>query len=280
MKTKNILKNYLSVIIGSFIIAAGFNMFFIPCRISSGGVSTLGTIFYYIFGVPLSVTNIAANAVLFVLGYKYVGRHAVVKTVIGILSLSIFLEMTKIFPAFGEDLVISAVIGGVFVGAGVGLVVRVDASTGGSDFGGIILKKFLPHIPIATLILSIDSIIIVIAGIVFESYMITFYSAVAMFIAAKVTDSVMMMGNAAKSVYIISAKSTEIAQMIMDSVNRGVTGIYSKGLYTGNENMMLLCAVSPKQLPRLINNVKEIDKDAFVIVADVKEVHGEGFIEN
>ena len=252
-------------------------MFLVPCKISSGGVSSIGTMLLYKFNIPMSVTNIFFNAVLFVLGYKYVGKNSVFRTVAGIVFLSAFLEITKYFPAFGDDLFIATVIGGALVGIGIGLVVRVEASTGGSDFAGLILKKFFPHIPVATLILFIDSVIIIIAGIVFKSYMITFYSAIAMFIASKVTDSIMTMGDAAKSVYIMSAQNKEISQMVMEGFERGITGIYSKGLYSGKDNMTLLCVVSPKQLPRLVHKVKEIDKDAFIIVSEAREVLGEGF---
>lgn len=279
MKLKTV-KSYLFIAIGAFLLAAGLNMFLVPCKISSGGVSSIGTILLYKFNIPMSVTNIFFNAVLFVLGYKYVGKNSVLKTVLGIVFLSAFLEITKYMPAFGNDIFISTVIGGALVGVGVGFVVKVEASTGGSDFAGLILKKFFPHISIATLILLIDSAIIIVAGIVFKSYMITFYSAIAMFIASKVTDYIMTMGDAAKSVYIISEKNDEISKMIMETFERGVTGIYSKGMYTGSENMMLLCAVSPKQLPRLIAKVKETDKNAFVIVSDVREVLGEGFSRN
>lgn len=276
---KKTIKSYLFIAIGAFMLAAGLNMFLVPCKISSGGVSSIGTMLLYKFDIPMSVTNIFFNAVLFVLGYKFVGKNSVLRTIAGIIFLSAFLEITKYLPAFEDDIFISTVIGGVLVGIGVGFVVKVEASTGGSDFAGLILKNFFPHIPVATLILFIDSAIIIISGIVFKSYMIAFYSAIAMFIASKVTDSIMTMGDAAKSVYIISSENEKISQMIMNTFNRGVTGVYSKGLYTGSENMMLLCAVSPKQLPRLINKVKEIDADAFVIVSDVKEVHGEGFKE-
>ena len=278
MKIKTV-KSYIFIAIGAFLLAAGLNMFLVPCKISSGGVSSIGTIFLHKFNIPMSVTNIFFNAVLFVLGYKYVGKNSVLKTIAGIVFLSAFLEVTKYLPTFEEDIFISTVIGGALVGIGVGFVVKVEASTGGSDFAGLILKKFFPHIPIATLILLIDGAIIIVAGIVFKSYMITFYSAIAMIIASKVTDSIMTMGDAAKSVYIMSSENDKISKMIMNAFERGVTGVYSKGIYTGQDNMMLLCVVSPKQLPRLVNKVKEIDKDAFIIVNEVREVLGEGFKE-
>ncbi len=279
MKAKNAVKDYLLIALGSAFLAIGLNMFLVPCKISSGGISSIGTVLLYKLNIPMSVTNIVFNAFLFIFGYKYVGKSSVVKTIAGIVSLSVFLEITKYLPAFGEDMFIATVIGGALVGVGVGCVVRVEASTGGSDFAGLILKKFFPHISVANLILIIDSIIIIFAGIIFGDYMITFYSAIAMFIASKATDAIAAMGDAAKSVYIMSAKNTEISRMIIDTFERGVTGVYSKGIYTGQDNMMLLCVVSPKQLPKLIHKVKEIDKDAFIIVNEVREVLGEGFKE-
>lgn len=279
LKTKRVVKDYFLIALGSAFLAIGLNMFLVPCKISSGGISSIGTVLLYKMNIPMSVTNIVFNALLFILGYKYVGKNSVLKTIVGIVTLSLFLEITKSLPEFGEDLFIATVIGGALVGTGVGFVVRVEASTGGSDFAGLILKKFFPHISVANLILIIDSIIIIFAGIIFGDYMITFYSAIAMFIASKATDAIAAMGDAAKSIYIMSSNNKEISEMIMKDFERGITGIYSKGLYSGSDSMMLLCVVSPKQLPRLIHKVKEIDKSAFIIVSEAREVLGEGFKE-
>ena len=276
---RHVVKDYLLIALGSIILAIGLNMFLVPCKISSGGISSIGTVLLHKLNIPMSLTNIFFNAVLFALGYKYVGKNSVVKTVAGIVFLSAFLEITKYLPVFGKDMFVATVIGGALVGIGVGFVVKVEASTGGSDFAALILKKFFPHISVANLILIIDSVIIIFAGVMFGDYMITLYSAIAMFIASKATDAIAAMGDAAKSVYIMSAKNAEISQMVIDTFERGVTGVYSKGIYTGQDNMMLLCVVSPKQLPRLVNKVKEIDKDAFIIVNEVREVLGEGFKE-
>lgn len=273
------VKSYISIVIGAFLLAAGLNMFLVPCMISSGGVSSIGTILLYKFDIPMSVTNIFFNAVLFALGYKYVGKNSVIKTVAGIVFLSAFLEITKYLPVLGQDMFVATVIGGALVGIGVGFVVRVEASTGGSDFAALILKKFFPHISVANLILVIDSMIIIFAGVMFGDYRVILYSAIAMFIASKATDAIAAMGDAAKSVYIMSAKNAEISGMIIDTFERGVTGVYSKGIYTGQDNMMLLCVVSPKQLPGLVNKIKEIDKTAFIIVSEAREVLGEGFKE-
>lgn len=276
---KHVVKDYLLIALGSIILAIGLNMFLVPCKISSGGISSIGTVLLYKLNIPMSVTNIFFNAILFIFGYKYVGKNSVIKTVAGIVFLSAFLEITKYLPVLGQDMFVATVIGGALVGIGVGFVVRVEASTGGSDFAALILKKFFPHISVANLILVIDSMIIIFAGVMFGDYRVILYSAIAMFIASKATDAIAAMGDAAKSVYIMSAKNAEISGMIIDTFERGVTGVYSKGIYTGQDNMMLLCVVSPKQLPGLVNKIKEIDKTAFIIVSEAREVLGEGFKE-
>lgn len=278
-KYKSVLSEYVCIAVGSLLLAVGMNLFLVPCKISSGGVGSIGTVLLYLFNIPLSVTNLFFNIVLFTFGYKYIGRESVVKTLAGILFLSAFLELTSRFPSFGEDMFVSTVIGGALVGVGVGFVVRVEASTGGSDFAALIIKRFVPYVSVAAVIFFIDSVIIVFSGIVFKSSTITFYSAIAMFISAKVTDAVVTFGNEAKSVYIISKHSDEIAAMIMEKFERGVTGVYSRGIYTGEERLMLLCVVAPRELPRLIHSVRKIDRNAFAITSDAREVFGEGFTE-
>lgn len=274
---KRILKDYLSIAIGSFFVAAGLTMFLVPFQLSSGGIGTLGTILLYLFKIPLSVTNLILNAVLFILGYKFLGKGAVLKTVAGILFLSLFLELTSYFPIFKEDLFFCTVCGGILDGIGVGLVVKVGGSTGGSDFAGLIIKRFLPHIPVATTILIINCAIIALAAIVFESYEVAFYSMVALYISSKITDGIMTIGEEAKTIYIISEKYLEIEQIITEKFERSATEFCSKGAYSKEEKPTLLCVVRPKEAPKLVNEVKNIDKNAFVIISDAREVLGEGF---
>lgn len=277
--TRDVLKEYLCILVGAFILASGMSMFLLPCKISSGGIGAVGTVLFYLFKIPLSVTNLFFNVILFIAGYKFFGKDSVVKTAAGILLLSLFLEITDRFVSFGSDMFISMVIGGMLVGIGVGFVVRVGASTGGSDFAALIVKRFFPHMSVAAIILIIDCVIIIFSGIIFKSYMITFYSAIAMYISSKTTDAVVNMGDATKCIFIISHKSEEIANIIMGKFERGVTGIYSKGMYSGQDDTMLLCVVAPKELPRVVQTVRKTDPYAFAITADSREVFGEGFKE-
>lgn len=190
-KIKSLIKTTLIIIIGTLVLAVGINVFLVPNKISSGGVSTIGTILLYACGVKMSATNIIINAVLFVLGYKYLGREAVFKTIVGIFALTISLEVTSFLPAFSGSLILSSMLGGILVGLGVGIVINESASTGGSDFLALVLKRFLPHISIANIILLVDCAIIVLSGIVFKSFVITAYSVFSMYISSLFTNLVL-----------------------------------------------------------------------------------------
>lgn len=277
MKTKQAVFDLIFIITGTFLIALGINAFLLPSQLSAGGVGTIGTILFYFFKIPLSVTNLAFNVFLFALAFKFIGKHAVIKTILGVVFLSLFLELTKNIFIAGGDIIISTVLGGAVVGLGLGLVIHREASTGGSDLAGLVIKRFVPHISVATIILVIDCAIIIIAGVVFKSLMITFYSTVSMLVASKIADMVMTFGNASKCIYIISEKSQEISHKIINRFERGVTGIKSVGMYSGNSALLLMCVVSPKQAPYVVNMVRDIDKKSFVIVTDAREVLGEGF---
>ncbi len=190
-----------------------------------------------------------------------------------------FLEITPNLGAYDNDIFICSVFGGILVGVGVGLVVYKDASTGGSDFAALILHKIFPYISIAAFILVIDSMVIIASGILLCDYTIMFYSVISLYISSKVTDWILVRGDYAKSVYIISKNSRKIAEEIMSDMQRGVTGIYSHGCYLKEDNMMLMCIMKSKEIPKLLDKVKNHDKNAFTVISEVREVRGEGFKE-
>lgn len=277
MSKNKLLIDYIYIIAGSFILAFGINFFLVPIKISTGGVSGVATILLYVLKIPMSVTTLAINLVLFVFGYKTLSKGSIIKTLAGIVFLSLFLELTSQWSNYNDDMVIASIFGGVLVGVGVGLTVLKDASTGGSDFAAIMLNKKLPHISVASFILIIDAVIIITSGIVFHDYTIMFYSVLSLYISTKVTDVILVRGDFAKTVYIISGKSEEISKIVISELVRGVTGIYSKGLYSNNNQIMLLCVVKSPELPKLMEIVKRVDRSAFVIVSEAREVLGEGF---
>ena len=278
-KKRAYLTDYFWIAVGSLILSIGLNWFLVPAKLSVGGVGSIGTILLYLFRIPLSVTNLAVNAVLFGFGYKYMGKAALLKTVAGILFLSLFLALTEGLWAYTEDRIMASLFGGFLCGLGIGLVVRREGSTGGSDFAALLMHHFRPHISVAVCLLLLDMVVVFVSGIVFRSITVMFYSFFALVVAAKVSDMILTMGDVAKSVYILTDKHTQIAEFVHTELMRGATGIHSQGMYSGVARMMLMCVVSPKELPALVRGVRCIDPGAFVIISDVREVLGEGFKE-
>ncbi|MBE7021559.1 MAG: YitT family protein [Ruminococcaceae bacterium] len=288
IKFKKIITDYTYAAIGSFILAFAISFFHAPFNISTGGVSGVAITLETLFNIPKPVSTLIINLVLFGFGFKTLKKSAILKTVIGIFMLSGFLTITDALTVylysigmnFGNDILISTVFGGILVGAGVGLTVLVDASTGGSDFAAIMLHKLIPHIGVASFILAIDTTVIISSGIALGDISLMFYSALSLYISTKVTDFILIHGDFAKSVFIISKKADEIATDILEKMERGVTGIYSRGFYCNEDSTMLMCIVRNKEVTTLLKLVKKHDRNAFTIISDVKEVRGEGFREN
>ena len=277
-KLRQTLWDWMLMTLGCAILALGMGVFLVPNLISSGGVGTLSTVLLHLFNIPLSVTTILINALLLVFGYRYLGKQALVKTIGGVVLFSFFLELCTYLPVYTEDVLMASLGGGALVGLGVGLVVRREGSTGGSDFAALMLRRYFPHLSTARLILVIDCAIIALSGVVFRSLTVTLYSLVSMFVCARVADLVLIHGTEAKSVYILSDRAQDIAALVIRDFSRGVTGVYSRGVYSERDRMMLLCVVSPKELPRLIRAIRRLDEAAFIIISDVREVVGEGFV--
>lgn len=271
------INDYLCIISGTAFLAVSVEVFFLPSKISSGGISSIGTIFYYAFNVPLSVTNILFNILLFGLGIKYLDKKSLSKTVFGILSFGFFLELFSHITGYTDDILAATIFGGVTMGIGIGLVIRSGGSTGGSDFLGVILNKLIPHISVPKIIFMIDFFIIGISGLFFKSMTVVAYSSVALFLSLKVGDAVIYIGNKAKQIVIISNKSDIIASKILSSCNRGATGFFCQGMYSGEKRIAVMCVVSPREVQNVMSIVKTTDTDSFVIITDVKEVVGEGF---
>ncbi|MBU3214411.1 YitT family protein [Clostridium estertheticum] len=282
-KNENIL-NYVYIVVGATILAAGINMFFANLKLVTGGVSGLAIVIEYLsiknYGVdiPLWFTNIVVNIPLLAIAIKLKGRAFVGKSMFAAAYLSFALFYTSFIPVPKVDLLIASIFGGVFVGTGLGFVLRASASTGGTDLAANIIKVYLKNVPIAKIILVIDSTIILLGAFVFgiEKAM---YALISTYIVSKVIDSILEGINFSKAVFIISDYSNEIAEILMKDLNRGVTGIHAKGMYSKGEKQVLFVVVGKDEIVPLQKMVKEIDTKAFITVADVREVLGEGFTE-
>ena len=194
MSLKKRIAEYFFVSLGSFILALAINLFLLPIRISTGGVSGVATSVYYALNLPLSKTTLFLNILLFFFSFKTLKKDSVFKSVAGIIFLSLFLELTSNFGFYKGDILISSTLGGIFVGIGVGITVVFDGSTGGSDLAALIFHKLFPKISVATFILLIDSSVIVVSGVFFRDCKIMLYSLFSLFVSTRLTDRVIVWG--------------------------------------------------------------------------------------
>ena len=280
MKKWNTVLDYLFIAAGALVMALGLNLFLVPNKIAAGGAGGVATILHGTLGIPVSVVVLGINIILFVVGYRSISKRSFLKTVAGTLFYSGFIQLTSNCKPLTDDMLLASVFGGVLVGAGIGLVVRRRASTGGTDFGAMLLHKAIPHISVAQFIMLIDSVVIVAAGLAFADYTIMLYAVISLYISAKLTDAIVEGGDFAKCAFIISSKSEEISRALMEHLKRGVTGLNGRGVYKNREIMVLMCIVKRNELPRLKSVVSSIDENAFIILSEVREVLGEGFKRN
>lgn len=279
MKKK--LLEYAAIAGGSFLLALGVNFFLVPHGISSGGVSGIGIALLYLFRVPLFMTSILINAVLFLFAVRSLSKKSIAKSGFGILIFSLFLRLTEGLSAAGEntDLLIGAVFGGALIGFGMGLVLLFEGSTGGTDLLVLILKRRFSHLSGGKLILGIDLAVILFSALAIGETSAIFYSVICMLVVSKTADFILVRGDFAKAVYLISDREREIAEEIMATMHRGVTGVSAHGFFEKREKKMLLCVVRNRELPRLFGIIKKHDPHSFCMVLDARNVLGRGFGE-
>ena len=281
-------KEFLMILLGTTILALGINWFTSPLGLVTGGLSGIAIIVKHLseqflgYGIPLWITNLILNIPLFVIGIKQRGFEFAKKSIWGVILLTCALWYTEFVPNLLDvqgDLILGGLFGGAILGLGIGITLKAGGTTGGTDMLATIIKFKHNRFPIAKLILAIDGVIILMGMLVFGSTK-AMYAIIAIFISSKVITWVLEGMNNAKAAFILSEHSKEISEAIMSKLPRGVTGIKAQGMYTKQDREMLYVVVSQKEIMKLRDMVKEIDATAFITIADVREVLGQGFIED
>ena len=229
-------------------------------------------------GVPLWLTNLLLNIPVFIAALRIKGRDYIRRTLLGTFLLSAWLYVIPSMDLTEGDFILAAVFGGLIGGAGMGLVLLAKAATGGTDLMATLIQHYLRHYSIVQLIQLLDGGIVLLGCFVF-GMRAALYAIVAIFIMSKVSDALMEGFKFSKAAFIITDRYEEVAQKILGELDRGVTGLLAKGMYSGTEKWMLYCVVSKKEIVRVKEIVAEADSKAFVIVSDAREVLGEGFLE-
>lgn len=276
IKTSKKIKEILGTIIGSAIMAIGVSLFLLPNQLSTGGFSGLATISYYLFNIPIGVANLILNLPLFIIALYKLGIKFIGKSIVGTISLSVFMDIFDKFPPLTQDRFLACIYGGIIVGLGTAIILKMGASTGGTDLISNVVKAYKPTVKMGNVIIWIDAVIVAISTVVFKKVEIGLYSAIAIYLLGKVLDIVFEGINFTKLIFIVSDKSEEISNRIQE-LERGVTGIYGKGMYTQNEKIVLICACPRRDVGKVRSIAKEIDENSFIIISNAREVYGEGF---
>ncbi len=272
--------SYSLIIIGSFILAAGFVLFITPYKIVPGGVYGISIVLHYLFGTPVGLMALCFDIPLTLIGLKILGPRFGFKTVLGFSLTAIFTDTLTYFwgyePLVQGDALLSSIFGGVLIGLGLGIIFKSKATSGGSDIIAMIINK-RTKIPLGQLMILVDSVIVLFGLAVFQDWKIPLYSWIVIFISGKVIDVVMEGLSYDKSLFIISDKHEEIRDKIINNLNRGGTYIDGKGMYNMVDRKIIFTVVSRRELALLQEYIHQIDPNAFMTVLDATEILGEGF---
>lgn len=277
---RNIFKNikeYFLIALGCMAMAMGVSLFLLPNELSTGGFSGIATILYYLFKFPLGITTFLLNIPLLLVAYFKIGKKLLTRSIYGIVVFSVLIDFFDKMPTLTHDRFLGCIYGGIMMGIGTAIVLKYKASTGGSDLLSYVIRTYKPQYRTSNLILMTDAIIITINVFFFRTIEVGLYSAIAIFLMGKMIDLIFEGVNFTKVVLIISPMYKEIAEKIGNKVNRGSTGLYSKGMYTNEEKMTLLCVGSRTESHIIESIAKKIDRTSFIIILNAREVLGKGF---
>ncbi|WP_249312841.1 MULTISPECIES: YitT family protein [Congzhengia] len=276
-KTVRTIKIYAAITAGVFLASLGINLFLAPHAIVSGGASGIAILVNRLTGFPMGTFMLLINIPLFILGSIFLGHGFGIRSIYGTILFSVFTDVTALLPGLTENLIMASVFGGALLGMGFGIVFLAGATSGGTDILASLGHKAIPAVDVGKWIFIIDIVIISSGAYLFRNTELVLAGILTLFINSLLVDYIISGANVAKIVYIISDKSEEIAKEIMEKVERGVTGIYTRGMYIKEDRTMLMCVVKRFELIRLERIVERHDKRAFLVYSQARQVTGEGF---
>ncbi|AXZ24187.1 YitT family protein [Staphylococcus warneri] len=271
-----LIRDLILVIIGSFIFSAGVNAFIISGNLGEGGVTGLAIVLYYAFHLSPAITNFVVNAVLIAVGYKFLSKRSMYLTIVATVLISVFLSLTESWHVETGNVIVNAVFGGTSVGLGIGVIVLAGSTTAGTTILARIAHKYLDvSTPYALLFFDLIVVVISLTVISLDRALVTVIS---LYIGTKVMEFVIEGLNTKKAMTIISSKPDEVAKAIDEQVGRGLTILNGHGYYTREEKDVLYVVITKTQVSRAKKIIRNIDNQAFLVIHDVRDVYGNGFL--
>ena len=274
------LKNYSLILIGSFILASGFVLFITPYKIVPGGVYGISIVLHYLIGTPVGLVALAFDIPLTIIGIRVLGPRFGIKTVVGFVLTAVFVDgLTYLYgtePLVKDDALLSSIFGGLFIGLGLGLIFKSRATSGGTDIVAMMISKYT-KLPVGRLMIIVDSAIVLVGLAAFQDWKIPLYSLIVIFITGKVVDTILEGIDYDKVLFIISDKTEEIRDKIINDLNRSGTMLKGEGLYNKNDRSIVFTVVNRRETVMLRDYINQIDANAFVTVLNANEILGNGF---
>lgn len=272
-------RSYLLIILGSLIMSAGFAFFADPFKIVPGGVYGTAIVIHHVFGLPTGTVGLIINIPLFIIGIVILGPRFGTKTFVGTILTAIFIDFFNSLD-YGcpvDDIMLASIVAGVLIGAGLALIFKSKATTGGSDIIAQIAHKYT-KLPFGQLLIAIDSVVVFVGVAAFKDFSLALYAFITIFITGKVLDAMLLGGSHRKAVFIISDESEKIREFILKKLNRGGTFFKGLGMYEEKEKNIVYAAVTRRELAALMDFVHDVDEDAFMSAFDTNQVYGRGFL--
>ena len=280
MKNKLVenVKDYSIITFGLLVFAVSWTLFLIPAEITGGGISGLAATIFYAYKIPIGITYFAVNIFLVLIALKILGASFGIKTIFSMSILSVALTvLQEVFThPIIDDMFLSAVLGGMLGGVGLGIVFSRGGSTGGTDIIAMIVNKYRNISP-GRIILYCDVIIIASSYIVFGSLEKLVYGYVTMWVMSYAVDAFLSGANRSAQMFIISERYSEIADFINSQAARGVTVVNGTGWYSKDNIKVVMSVVKKRETSSIFRKIKEIDPEAFISMGSVMGVYGKGF---
>lgn len=276
-KAVRLFKKLVIILVGTFIYAAGIGLFLDPNELAPGGVVGLSVILSHSVGVETGTWYFLLNIPIVILGWWKFGARFISYSFFAVAFNSIFTNIFGHFSAITDNLFLASIAGSILVGTGIGLVLRTGATTGGMDIVIKVLRKKYPAIKTSTFFITIDIIIVAIAGFVFKDFNLAMYAFITVVLQGRVMDFILYGSDEARLIYIVSDKAEEMLPRILEELEIGATVLTGKGGYSNKEREIIMCVIKKRGTPKLEEIVKEVDGKAFMIITSANEIYGEGY---
>ena len=274
----NEAKGYLFMVLGCIAYGISTSLFLVPNSIVAGGVTGLSVLISLLNeNIPVGMVSIAINLPILIFGIKFQGWKFIIRCLLTVATLGIITDLLAFFPCLTTDGVLSSLYGGICQGIGIGLFVRYQFSSGGTELLGRLISRFIKSLNIPVCVGILDGIIVVLGAIVTKNPANMLHALIVVFVSTKVSEIILVGLEKSKLCIIITDKGAEISETLLKNSPRGITMLDGQGMYTQKEHNVLLTCVKNPQLPQLKQIVKTIDPHAFIIVNESVEVRGQGF---